>query len=53
MHNFEHRGKHLFCEDVPLAELADRFGTPLYVYSRATLTRHYESSTRRSTASTT
>lgn len=28
-------------EDIPLAELADRFGTPLYVYSRATLERHW------------
>ncbi len=31
----------MFAEDVSLTELADRLGTPLYVYSRATLTRHY------------
>jgi diaminopimelate decarboxylase len=29
------------CEGVPLSELADRFGTPLYVYSLATLDRHW------------
>jgi diaminopimelate decarboxylase len=42
MHDFVRRGNELFCEGVSLAELADRFGTPLYVYSRATLERHYE-----------
>jgi diaminopimelate decarboxylase len=42
MHNFERRDDLLFCEDVSLVELAERFGTPLYVYSRATLTRHYD-----------
>lgn len=30
-----------FCEDVPLARLAQRFGTPLYVYSQNTLLSHY------------
>ncbi|MBW2278025.1 MAG: diaminopimelate decarboxylase [Deltaproteobacteria bacterium] len=42
MHNFERRGQVLHCEDASLVELAERFGTPLYVYSRATLTRHFE-----------
>jgi len=41
MHNFERRGKILHCEGLSLVELAERFGTPLYVYSRATLTRHF------------
>lgn len=41
MNRFERRGPELLCEEVPLRELADRFGTPLYVYSHATLTRHY------------
>jgi diaminopimelate decarboxylase len=41
MHDFERRGKDLYCEDVPLEELADQFGTPLYVYSKATFERHY------------
>ncbi len=41
MHDFERRGKDLYCEDVPLEKLADQFGTPLYVYSKATFERHY------------
>jgi diaminopimelate decarboxylase len=39
--HFEYRGGELHAEDVPLAEIARRHGTPLYVYSRATLTRHF------------
>jgi diaminopimelate decarboxylase len=39
--HFEYRGGELCAEDVPLAEIARRFGTPTYVYSRATLTRHF------------
>ena len=35
-----HHGE-LFAEKIPVAALAERFGTPLYVYSRATLERHY------------
>ncbi|WP_420467616.1 diaminopimelate decarboxylase [Panacagrimonas sp.] len=31
----------LYAEDVAVAEIAQRFGTPCYVYSRATLERHY------------
>jgi diaminopimelate decarboxylase len=39
--HFEYRSGELHAEDVPLAEIARRHGTPLYVYSRATLTRHF------------
>jgi diaminopimelate decarboxylase len=39
--HFEYRGGELHAEDVPLAEVARRHGTPVYVYSRATLTRHF------------
>ena len=38
--NFKH-GK-LFCEDVPIKNIAEKFGTPAYVYSRATLLRHLD-----------
>lgn len=38
---FDRRGGMLYCEDVPVAELAARFGTPLYVYSRAAITAAY------------
>lgn len=31
----------LYCEEVAIPELADIYGTPLYVYSRATLERHW------------
>lgn len=38
--NYQDDGQ-LWAEDVPLIELASRYGTPLYVYSRATLERHW------------
>lgn len=41
MDHFEYRSGDLCAEDVPLAEIARRHGTPVYVYSRATLTRHF------------
>lgn len=41
MNHFELRGGELFCEDVPLARIAQAVGTPVYVYSSATLERHY------------
>ncbi|MCI0700316.1 MAG: diaminopimelate decarboxylase [Planctomycetia bacterium] len=40
MDHFEYRERALFCEDVPVAELAAKYGTPLYVYSQATLLHH-------------
>lgn len=41
MHHFQHRNGELYAEDVPLREIASRVGTPCYVYSLATLQRHY------------
>lgn len=38
---FNDRGGTLYAEDVDLAVLADAVGTPLYVYSTATIARHY------------
>jgi len=40
MDHFSYRDRSLFCEDVPVAELAERYGTPLYIYSEATLLHH-------------
>src|SRR5918993_3511557 len=40
MDHFHHRNGELYAEDVPLARIADEVGTPVYVYSRATLERH-------------
>ncbi|NIP73727.1 MAG: diaminopimelate decarboxylase [Gammaproteobacteria bacterium] len=41
MDYFDYRETALFCEQVDLREIATRFGTPCYVYSRATLERHW------------
>ncbi len=41
MNYFEYRNDQLCAEEVPLAELAERFGTPFYVYSVRTLRRHF------------
>jgi diaminopimelate decarboxylase len=38
---FVDRGSRLCCERLPLARLAERFGTPLYVYSATTVRRRY------------
>jgi diaminopimelate decarboxylase len=37
---FRYRARVLHCEDVPVAELAAAYGTPLFVYSQATLLHH-------------
>ena len=42
MNHFEYRNGHLYVEDVPLATIAAEAGTPAYVYSAATLRRHYK-----------
>jgi diaminopimelate decarboxylase len=39
--HFEYRQGKLYCEDVPIETLAQIYGTPLFVYSRATLERHW------------
>jgi diaminopimelate decarboxylase len=41
MDHFTYRGGVLHAEEVPLTEIAAAVGTPAYVYSAATLTRHY------------
>jgi diaminopimelate decarboxylase len=41
MNFFEVRDGELYCEDVPLARIAEAVGTPVYVYSAGTLERHY------------
>jgi diaminopimelate decarboxylase len=40
MDHFHLRNGELYAEDVPLARIAEEVGTPVYVYSRATLERH-------------
>ena len=41
VHFFRYRYGQLHCEDVDLARVADKFGTPLYVYSAGTILDHY------------
>lgn len=38
---FQYKNDQLYAEDLPVRQLAEQFGTPLYVYSRATLERHW------------
>ncbi|MEH6616642.1 MAG: diaminopimelate decarboxylase [Porticoccus sp.] len=41
MTHYPNRNGELFAEDVALATIAERYGTPTYVYSRAALTEHF------------
>jgi diaminopimelate decarboxylase len=41
MHDFIYKNNSLFCEDLKVQDLADRFGTPLHIYSYNTLTDHF------------
>ena len=41
MDHFQYQEHRLYAEEVPVANIAARFGTPCYVYSRATLERHW------------
>ncbi|HEU4685987.1 MAG TPA: diaminopimelate decarboxylase, partial [Nitrospira sp.] len=41
MHSFEYRHGELCCEQVPVSQIAKEVGTPCYIYSHATLTRHF------------
>jgi len=40
MDHFIYRNRQLHCEDIPVADLAQKYGTPLYLYSNATLLHH-------------
>jgi len=42
MNHFQYKNNELYCEEVPVAEIAQSVGTPFYLYSEATLTRHFE-----------
>lgn len=41
MDHFEYKQGKLYCEDVAVETLAEVYGTPLFIYSRATLERHW------------
>ena len=38
---FQYKNEQLYVEDLPVKQLAEEFGTPLYIYSRSTLERHW------------
>jgi diaminopimelate decarboxylase len=42
VHAFHYRDGHLFCEEFEVALAAERFGTPLYLYSAGTILDHYK-----------
>lgn len=41
MDYFNYKSDALYAEDVAVADIAEQYGTPCFVYSRATLERHY------------
>ncbi len=41
MHDFHYRDNQLYCEDVPIKEIAQNVGTPCYIYSHRTLIQHF------------
>ena len=41
MHYFQHKGRSLYAEDVAISKIVAQVGTPVYIYSRRTLKRHY------------
>ncbi|MDH4231462.1 MAG: diaminopimelate decarboxylase [Nitrospirota bacterium] len=42
MHFFNYKGAELYAEEVPVRALAEKYGTPLYIYSHKTLQRHFD-----------
>jgi len=41
MHHFVYKDGQLYCEEVPVSKIAGEVGTPLYLYSHATLRQHF------------
>lgn len=41
MDHFQFQGGQLYAEQVPVQDIAQQYGTPVYIYSRATLERHF------------
>ena len=41
MHHFQYKDIELYAEEVAVREIAEKVGTPVYIYSHATLERHY------------
>src|SRR5512135_625034 len=41
MNFFEYKNQQLYCEGIPIQRIAEKLGTPFYVYSYHTLVRHF------------
>ncbi|MEK9669709.1 MAG: diaminopimelate decarboxylase [Gammaproteobacteria bacterium] len=41
MDHFQYRDGALFAENIPVSDIASQFGTPCFIYSKATLIRHF------------
>ncbi len=41
MHHFNYQAGELYCENVPVRRIAEKVGTPFYLYSAATLEHHF------------
>jgi diaminopimelate decarboxylase len=41
MHFFEYKDRELHCEEIPITQIAQKVGTPFYLYSYKTLVRHF------------
>src|SRR4030066_1276996 len=41
MHFFEYKDHQLQCEGIPVQQIAEKVGTPFYLYSYHTLVRHF------------
>ena len=42
MHHFQYKGDELFAEEVAVKDIVDAVGSPVYIYSKATLERHFK-----------
>ena len=42
MHHFHYQSGELYCENVPVQKIAEKVGTPFYLYSAGTLTHHFK-----------
>jgi len=42
MHHFHYVDSELYCEEVPIRKIAQEVGTPFYLYSHATLKKHFQ-----------
>ncbi len=42
MHHFSYKNGELYCEQVPVRRIVEEFGTPIFIYSRGTLERHFK-----------